>query len=413
MLKFVFFLLIGFNIFLFNFTNTKSKVSPINKVVSLSIIDEEVLEFIHKWNIPGASIAIVKNERLVYAKAFGEADDNVSTKTSHQFRIASLSKPVTSVAIMKLIEEKKLNLEDLVFGNKGILNYPEFTQIADNRIYAIKVKHLLEHSAGWDRETSSCGDPMFDPINIAYCMGIPSPADPNSIIKYMLSKQLDFSPGTKYSYSNFGYAVLGRIIEKVTGYPYEEYLKKQILAPLGITGMKIGHSLWDKKEQNEVKYFEFPMENKVTSVFEASQKVNKPYGGFNLEAMDAHGGWIASAPDLAKLLVSIDGFPIQKDILKASTINQMTKATGPNPYYAYGWCVNPKGNWWHTGSLYGSASMIARLENGISWVLLFNGNPMTSSFYKDMDRLIWNALDKVERWPQYDLFLKFYPKNSL
>jgi CubicO group peptidase (beta-lactamase class C family) len=203
-------------------------------IPELETVDEDFITFMQKWNIPGGSAALVKDGRLVYSRAFGYAESNITTKPSHLFRIASLSKPITSIAVMKLIQEGKLHMEDEIFGTKGILNDSIYLNIPDPRVLQITLKELLQHSGGWDRETSPLGDPMFNPDGIAQAMNIAAPADQISIIRYVLQKSLDFTPGTAYAYSNFGYNVLGRVIEKVTGELYEEYVKNNILYPLQI-----------------------------------------------------------------------------------------------------------------------------------------------------------------------------------
>ncbi|MGM0530983.1 MAG: serine hydrolase domain-containing protein, partial [Bacteroidota bacterium] len=98
--------------------------------------EEKIREFLGKWNIVGASVAITKNERLIYSKGFGYADkeDKEPVQPKHLFRVASVSKLITAVAIMNLKEEGKLDFNDQVFGEDGILNDPEFQNIRDSRV---------------------------------------------------------------------------------------------------------------------------------------------------------------------------------------------------------------------------------------------------------------------------------------
>ena len=116
----------------------------------------------------------------------------------------------------------------------------------------------------------------------------------------MMKMPLDFTPGKKFAYSNFGYCVLGRIIEKATGLSYEKFVQDQVLKPLGIESMRIGRTLDGQQAEGEARYY-MPDNSKARSVF-ASRKspVPWPHGGYCLEAMDAHGGWIGSAIDLAR-----------------------------------------------------------------------------------------------------------------
>jgi CubicO group peptidase (beta-lactamase class C family) len=216
-------------------------------VPELSIVDVDVSQFMQKWNLPGGSIAVVKDGRLIYARGFGEADKNTPVVPDNLFRIASLSKPITAMAVMKLIEDGLLQPESLVFGEQGILNNPEYNVIEDERIKLITVRHLLEHTAGWDREANHIGDPMFNSIKIAKERQVEAPANPVAIIQYVLSHPLDFAPGTKFSYSNIGYCIIGRVIERVTGLPYEDYVYQHILQPLGISEMRLGKNSYEGK----------------------------------------------------------------------------------------------------------------------------------------------------------------------
>ena len=368
----------------------------------LEVIDAEVLKFMERWQIPGATVALAKGDKLVYAKGFGYANEDQEMNPNNLFRIASLSKPLTAMAVMKLAQDSSLSLESKVFGPEGILNSALYANIQDPRIMNITVQNLLEHTAGWDREISPEGDPMFSPVKIATSMNMPAPADAVTVIRYMLQQPLDFEPGTRFAYSNLGYNILGRVIEQVTQLPYETFVRTAILQPLGITNMFLGHNLYEEKLQREVRYYDLK-ERRVNSVSGNGQKVDFPYGGFNLEAMDAHGGWIASAPDLIRLLLALDEKPVVT-ILNPDQLAVMTTPSQVALNYAKGWFVNKQGNKWHTGALYGTASLMANLNNGFKWVLLLNARPEDSRFYPELDRLMWNAVGKVETWPEKDLF---------
>lgn len=363
----------------------------------LSVLDDDVALFLQKWQIPGATVALAKDDQLLYARGFGLADENRVMQPDNLFRIASLSKPVTAMAIMKLIQDDIICMDDLVFGGGGVLNSSPYRTYADPRMEQITVQHLLEHTAGWDREISPEGDPMFSAVKIARAMNVPAPADAVSIISYMLQQPLDFTPGSRFAYSNLGYNILGRIIEEVTHLPYETYVQNSVLLPLGITRMALGRNAYEEKKPEEVRYFDLK-ERRVNPVTGDGKKVPLPYGGFNLEAMDAHGGWLASAPDLIKLLTSLDTKD-ETGPLNPEHIALMTTPTSNSRNYAMGWFVNQKGNKWHTGALVGSSSLMANLEDGRKWVLLLNARPEDEAFYPELDRLMWDSLSKVPNLP--------------
>jgi CubicO group peptidase (beta-lactamase class C family) len=358
-------------------------------------IDQSVNAFMHTWNIPGASIAIAKDGKLIYSKGFGFADKGISERagTGHLFRIASVSKPVTSIAIMKLVQEGKLSLNDKVFGKDALLDQPYYLSvIKDPRIYDVTVKELLEHTSGWDRDFHCDGythsDPAFFPLHVTAILQEANPVGDSTLIKFSLLKGLNHKPGSVYAYSNVGYLVLGKIIEKITGRSYEEYVRTEILSPLDIHTMALGKNLPDKKRKNEVCYYG---QDKTRSVYGDGKLVPWQYGGFNVEAMNAHGGWIASAEDLTKLMAGIDGKG--KDILKPAYVSLMKQGGAVNDSYAKGWSVNDAGNAWHTGSLDGSASFVGQTSDGYTWAVLLNSRADNSAgFWSALDRLPWTCV---------------------
>lgn len=347
---------------------------------SLPAVDHTVNSFMTQYHIPGMAIAITHHGKLVYAKGYGYADTLQQTPvtTNSLFRIASVSKCITATAILKLVDAKKLSLDASVFGKKGILGTTYGQPPYAENLRKITIRQLLQHTAGgW---TNNGTDPMFS-----------HPAmSADELISWTITHQpLGNTPGTVYAYSNFGYCVLGRVIEKVTGMSYEAYVKKAVLQPSGITNMQIGGNTLSQRKPNEVVYY--------------GQHGEQPYI-YNITRMDAHGGWIASATDLARLLVHVDGFPAPADILSDTAITAMTTGSSANAGYALGWAVNPYHNWWHSGSLPGTASEIIRSHHGFTWVMLCNTRT-DSSFFNDLDGLLWKAVNDPDTpWPAVDLF---------
>jgi N-acyl-D-amino-acid deacylase len=297
------------------------------------------------------------------------------------FRIASLSKPITAVAVLKLVEEGSLSLDTPAFHLLDDFEPPVGATL-DPRLYDITIRHLLEHSGGWDANVSF--DPMFPSQRAALGLELPGTADCEAIIRFMLSRPLDFDPGNQYAYSNLGYCVLGRVIEQVSGQTYQEYVRSQILAPIGVERMYLGRSRLSDRHPAEVRYYARGEASLAQSVYpDQPGRVPWPYGGFYLEAMDAHGGWIGSAVDLARFVSALDSaHPLA--ILQAETLDKMLSrpATplweGRPDYYALGWRVRParKGaTWWHTGSMPGSTAVLYRTPRGRIWVALFNASP--------------------------------------
>ncbi len=374
-------------------------------------VDILMKSFMEKFQVIGATVAITKDDSLVYAKGFGYANEETGemVQPGHLFRIASVSKLITAVAILKLYEQKILDLDDTVFGPEGILNEKEFLGYKDKRVEKITIGDLLNHTGGWSRKK---GDPMFNSLYIARKLHADPPADLDMVIRWVLSQPLSFEPGTTYSYSNFGYAVLGKIIQKKTGVPYEDYVVMNILRPLGINDMHIGHSHYYDKFPNEVRYYEPAGSSNVPEINGSGRMVPKAYGGDNIELLGAAGGWVASAPELAKLISVIDGYRGKPDILKEETIRMMTDPDEAGEGL-FGWRGADKyGTWWRTGTLAGTTALIIRMEEGMNWVVLLN----TSSYkrlriHHNLAKIIFAATFRMKQWPDQDLFARreIYP----
>lgn len=388
------------------------------KYHALKSFDDEIEDFMKARNVPGASVAIVKDRKLIYARGYGFADreKNLPAQADSLFRIASISKPFTAVGILKLVEDGKLKLDDQALDILQLAEKP-----SDTRWNDITVRHLLHHTGGWDRDISF--DPMFRPGTIATTLQVEAPAKAMDVIRYMLTKKLDAAPGERYAYSNFGYCILGRIIEKVTGQDYETYMKKAVLAPMSITRMRIGRSMASQQAEGEVKYY--MVDDAMTgSVFPSDkERVLWPYGGFYLEAMDAHGAWIASAVDLVRFASSFD-IPSKCPVLKPESIREMFSPPAvpvsrtpegklKDVYYGLGWQVRPVGregraNTWHSGSLPGTSTLLVRRWDGLDWAVLFNQRSKDKKLSDGaIDGAMHKAAAKVSQWPKVDLFPKF------
>ncbi len=384
----------------------------------LASFDRLMTGFLREHELPGASLAVARYGRLVYARGYGYADE--ATKELVQpdalFRIASITKPLTAVAVLQLAERGKLKLDDSVFDVLQLQEPAKQDGAFDPRWEKVTILHLLQHRGGWDRGKSF--DPMSRSSAIVEELHAPPPARPQDIIRYMLRRPLDFDPGAKYVYSNFGYCLLGRIIEKVSGQKYEEYVRKEVLAPLGIHRMRLGATLLEKRARGEVKYH-VPKDAMGRAVMgpHRGELVPWPYGGFCLESMDSHGGWLASATDLVRFATAFDD-PRRCKILQAQSINVLfarppgaagMEANGKprDAYYACGWMVRPIGNtgranFWHSGSLDGTSTLLVRRHDGLAWAVLFNSRH--SAKKKEpadaIDSLLHEAADAVTNWPR-------------
>jgi CubicO group peptidase (beta-lactamase class C family) len=376
-----------------------------NTPVSQDFPDAEkiVNSFLHKWSIAGASVAVSKNGKLIFARGFGFSDTaaGIQSQPFNQYRIASISKLVTAIAVMKLHEEGKLSLADKVFGPDGILNDPYFSDPKDKRVYDITVEQLLSHEAGW---TQRYGDQMFMPIVVAEKLNVKPPVDTKMIVRFALDKRLHYTPGMGRAYSNLGYSILGLVIEKITGMPYDKYCKQAIFEPLGIYDMTIAGNLQSEKAPFEVTYYEPSDVVLKPSIYGTGDLVTPRYGGNDIRTLGGAGAWIATAPDLLRLLLAIDGFQTRPDILCNQSIQFMTDNS--NGFAPVGWKTTViDGNWWRTGSFPGSAGMLKRQPDGIAWVVLLNSSAWNGpEIYSYISNMMNRVITRIKPLPEYDLF---------
>lgn len=366
-------------------------------------IEKEANDFLRQWNLAGMSMAIVKNGKLLYAHGFGYADTATKqvVEPGSIFRIASVSKLITAVAIMKLVEKKLISLDSKVFGPRAILKDSVFNKVVDKRLYDITIRQLLAHSGGW---SLAYGDPAFNSLVILEKTGESGAATIDSYCRFVASRKLHFTPGTRSSYSNMGYMFLSKVIETVSHKSYENFVREDVLIPNGIFDMHIGKSYPEERRTNEVKYYEAE-ECQLVPAFDGSGRmVPKPYGGNPIELLSSAGGWVASSIELAKLMVMIDGFRNYPDMISHNLINQMvddTKTRGP-----LGWkTVKKNGDWVRTGSMAGTSAIVKRQSNGFCWVVLIN----TSSWKGPrLPAYVNYMMGKIEKknldWPRHDLF---------
>jgi N-acyl-D-amino-acid deacylase len=394
-----------------------SPTSPTGpSVPELAALDQVVAELMQKGEIPGGALAVARQGRLVLAHGYGlaDVDKQQPVEPDALFRIASLSKPITAAAVLVLLEQGRLDLDAKVLDLLGEIK-PLQGESINPQFREITIRQLLQHTGGFDRNKSF--DPMFRSRWIARAAGLPPPADSRSIIRFMLSRPLDFPPGERYAYSNFGYCLLGRVIEKLTGQSYESAMGALVLRPAGISRMRLGRTRLADRAEGEVHYYTYHGPQMARSVFpDVKQRVLSPYGEFYLEAMDSHGGWIASAVDLVRFATRLDGSR-PPGLLKPQTL-RLIESRPPPPasadeplYYGLGWQIRTQGEdagWRHAGSLPGTCSLLLRSPDGLVFAVVFNLRPPGDTrLMEEAARRLCHAAAKVHKWPQHDLFEKY------
>src|ERR1700737_477412 len=201
--------------------------------------------FMQKYDVPALSFAVGHAGEIIHRDAFGLADRerNEAITPMHLFRIASVSKTITSTTIFELIEQGRIRLADKVFGPGAILGTDYGQPPYNPDIDQITLGHLLTHtSGGWTNDSRA---PMFTPPRMNHA----------ELISWTLSNRpLDNPPGQHYAYSNFGYCVVGRVIEKITGQPYADQVRAAVLSRCGVTDMAISGNTLDQRSRDEDNY---------------------------------------------------------------------------------------------------------------------------------------------------------------
>jgi CubicO group peptidase (beta-lactamase class C family) len=344
--------------------------------------------FMNANNLPGLSIAIAIRGKPTYVEAFGVADRETGEAVipQHRFRIASISKTITAAGIFTLIEKGQLGLESYVFGSSSILG-------ADYLSVPI-LKGLMKDGAGRSPNEQITIEHLLTHTTGAWAHGVHDPLWTNpqmthrQLIAWTLENMpLTAPPGQIFAYSNFGYVILGRVIEKLTGQPYARYIQDNILKRCGITDMQMAKNTLAERATNEVKYY----------------AMNDPYKR-DVVRLDSCGGWIGTPSDLTAFFVHIDGFKDTDQLLSDDTLRVMTTPSAANPRYAKGISIDSRrvvdprrDNWWHTGLLDGTTTLSVRTSGDFCWSAFTN-----TSGEKDLGpplgRLLWEMVRSVAGW---------------
>ena len=317
---------------------------PVHGFASLERV---VLAHMRTIAAPAATVAVGRGDALVYARGFGWADRARirPVEPDALMRIASVSKPITAAAARQLIDEGRLRADELVLARLAFDEGP-----SDLRWTRVRVRHLIDHRGGWDARQSV--DPMFRVDAIARRLHLERPPRADDIVRYMLREPLQFEPGSRRVYSNFGYCVLGRVIERAAGTRYIDYVRDKLLGPYGIEDVLLGN---------------------VGEGTRVAREVDYPNGAsaFNTVTGDSAGGLIASAPALARFL---------------------------QHYWLGGAPRKPgtRGSWTFFGSLPGTSAMVRQLPSGVNYAVLMNAR-REGSHKPDQERLARRMDAAVER----------------
>lgn len=322
----------------------------------LEAFDEVMQTTMAKHDYPGGTLAVSYQGRIVLNKAYGFSKRGLTGNTpmavDQRMRIASMSKWITGVALLKAAEQGKLNLDQSVAEILGWSQKP--SDYTDPRVLKITTRQLLQNHAGWT--INRANDPMFDRV----------PPCPGRAERWVSQQKLDAEPGQLYSYSNINFCIAQLALEKSTGQSYADFVASHVAKPLGISTWQIA-ALRGSAEEPE---------------YASTQgQDSDPYTNLNFDALGAAGAWTSSASDYVRFLSGIRGNQ-GVSLLKPESLAQLiARPTAPDSavkptYYGLGTNVRVldggRFNAWHHGSLPGTTSFGGTFANGWAVFAVFN-----------------------------------------
>ena len=319
----------------------------------IALIDDKIETFLTTQKIPGATLAISKNGKLVYQKAYGKSnvENSVDMKVDNQMRVASVSKTITGLAIMLLVQEGKISLDDKVFGAGGILGSTYGAKAYSDRVKKVTVRQLMQMTTGgWVASGNR------DAIDLQ------QQVTNDQFFHWMMDNAtLNFEPGSQYWYINSNYFVAARIVEKVSGKAYSQFLKERIFDPLEMKSTVLAKNGTGGKYPNEATYYGLG----GTKGYEYN---------FNIERRDGDAGIVTTAPDLLRFVNAIDNLAARPDILTPQSFAEFIKGSSVNQSFGIGIL-----SWGSVRSFYGAlpgtrSSYMYHTGNGMAATLIFNGN---------------------------------------
>ena len=348
-------------------------------------LEEQTLAFMKANQMPALSVAVSLEGKILYQRSFGYSDleKRTNIKVGQPMRISSLSHLITTIAVLKLVEQGKLKLDQPVYPLLGLEPWKKVS--VDARSSNMTVLLLLRESSGYDN--NQVIEPGLKPRFLANTMKSDGMPTPQQAIQYMMSQPLSYAPGEKNSTSFYNYFLLGRVVEKVTGDSYEKYVLDNVAKPLGLNSLTMSRTDPAKRSGNEVK-------NELRSGewfsklggADAGKRVQLNDGGHCFELMDASNGWMASAGDMLRLAAAIQASPspILSDSAKVLLIAKPPhiaekEAMDKKPVAVWRgcsvFCQKTSGGitfFRHTSSICTSAGLSCQSSRGLSYCYIFN-----------------------------------------
>lgn len=363
------------------------------EIPELRTLDTAMRNYMRGRGIQSGTLCVARNGTVLYERGFGWRDRGHATvlPPNALMRIASLSKPLTVAAVQRLVADGQLRLTNRVFkfttASTGLLPFTEPAGM-DTRIRNITVQHLLDHQHGWLNSDSGLGDPVFDAREVAEALGVSSPATREQVVQHMLKQGLSYNPGTTGGYggdtrySNFGYLVLGLVIQRVTGVHPAWYIDENILRPVGVpdADFQQAATLPEYRSPREPFYADSILDQSMYN----NTQISRPDGTYSVENLSTAGGLLTTTRAYVRFL---NGYRIDGT-------RQTTFANG--------------GGWFFNGSLPGTTTCSRRRMDGVNYAVFFNQRTSCNDtsdppgWHQEIHDLLTATLDRIGAWPTRD-----------
>ena len=328
-------------------------------------VDAVVKEWMTKEKIPGVSVAIASRGKILYSKGYGMSDleNSVPVTVKTKFRLASISKPVTAAAVMQRVEQGKIALDSSI--QTYIPSFPK-------KNWPVTVRQLLGHLGGIRH---------YRGMKEEHLIGTTQYKDLEDALSIFSADTLMVQPGERYSYTTFGYNLLGVAVEKVSGLSYGKYVADHIFVPAGMTQTVLDHSA------DIIPYRTKAYTKDTLGIVHNAFAIDPSY--------KAPGGGILSVPED---MVRFASAMMSGKIVAPSTFEQMLQPGRLNDSttttYGFGWSIGQKelaGAYFHNGGQQGATSTLLIVPaSGHTVCILTNmdGIPKIAEIARRIERLI-------------------------
>jgi CubicO group peptidase (beta-lactamase class C family) len=348
------------------------------------LFDAVISDFLTTKGYVGASVTVARDDRIVYVQSYGSA--NVATgepvRAEHHFRIASQSKMLAGITVARLIEQGLVTPDTKVW--PLLRSRVPIPSGADPRLGSITVEQLLAHESGFPASP----DPFFDDSGAALdAFGPAGPLSCASAAAWMVTQALESTPGSRYRYANVNFCLIGLVIEAVTGRPWSDVVRDEVLYPSGVVDMYIGRTY----------------SRRTLDVAHVTPGVLESGGGYFMESIGAAGSWMGTPTDIVRVVSSMDTL-LQPASLAEMRALRPSDRDGPAGWYGRGLVNYRNGDaYGHTGALQGSRTMVVHEANGLTWSIMVNARFPNHAevLLALMDQAL--ATTPIDAWPTYDL----------